>query len=80
MSEFQLIIPRFSNGKTFDIAEIFTGGGKESYLFGAAYRFNMIASEIPMKFFNLYKNSLEKNGYVGEQVPQEQHIHRFYKV
>ena len=80
MSEFQLIIPRFSNGKTFDIAEVFTGGGKNSYLYGATYRFKMIASDIPIKFFKLYENSLIQNGYVAEEVKQEKGTTRFYKV
>lgn len=80
MSEFQLLVGFNGTGKTFSIIEVFTGGGKESYLYGAAYRMKLIAMDIPMRFFDLYKNSLAKNGYVGEQVPQEQHIHRFYKV
>lgn len=80
MSEFQLLVAFNGEGKTFSIVEVFTGGGKNSYLYEAAYRMKLIATCIPMRFFNLYKNSLAKNGYSTEQVPQEPHIHRFYKV
>ena len=80
MSEFQLVTGSHNNKNTFSIMEVFTGGGKNSYLYGAAYRMHLIAKNIPMKFMELYKRSIVNNGYVGEQVPQEKRVYRFYKV